>query len=216
MNRPNWHYEFEQGTDEWLKFRAGFVTGTGLEAVLAGGKGVTRYKYLCQVAAERQTKEPISLGFETQAMRDGKEREPEMRRLYEEQTGEIVDQVGFIEHPTIPWFGVSPDGAIMSDPIERGLEGKCPELHTFIERVTTGVIPRGYFLQMQGLMECAELESVDFVNYFPGRPILIQRVWRDDKAIKEIVDGVIQFNKEVDELIHKLETAQYVRTEKVG
>ena len=216
MIRPNFHYELEQGSDEWLIFRSGMVTGTGLEAVLAGGTGATRYKYLCQIAAERETRIPTPFGYENQAMRDGKEREPEGRRFYEERLEVIVEQIGFICHPSIPWFGCSPDGIILEDPMGRGLELKCPELHTFMDRVVNGTIPRGYTLQMQGLMECAALESVDFVNYFPGRPLLIQRVYRDEKLIKEIISGVKRFNDDVEELRAKMATANYLRLEKTA
>jgi len=206
--KPNWH-QVDQGTDEWKSIRAGKVTWSKLEAVMAKGTGVTRRNYLYELLAERETGIPTQEGFKSQAMINGTEREPEGRRLYEDQMECFVEQVGFIDHPGIPWFGGSPDG-IWTE-ARGGLEIKSPELPTFAERVEGAPIPRGYNLQVHGFMETEALEWVDWVNYFPGYPLLIQRIYRNQPLINEILTEVRLFNEEVEERRYKLKNAQYVR-----
>lgn len=212
--RPNWHNEFEQGTPEWSIYRSGRITGSPLEEVLSKGTGGTesagRKKLRFQLAIERETGVPTPSGFENQAIRDGKEREPLMRALYEERTGVLVDQWGFIDHPKIPYFGVSPDGTLDQNPVVGGLEGKCPEFHTHCTTLLTKAIPRGYLLQMYGLMECAALEFVDYVSFHPGFPegdrrrLFIKRVFRDEAQIKEIKAEVIRLNEDIEATREKL------------
>lgn len=207
MARPNWHYEFQQGTPEWLAYRAGRITGTGIEAVMAGGSGVTRRNYLFKLMEEQDTGQPKKDKFSSQSMANGNERQPEAQRTYEDALGVIVETVSFIDHPSIPMFGISPDGIVSGDPYRIGLELKCPELATFFDRVHAvnmvkgekPVIDRGYNLQCHGLMECAGLEAVDFVNWFPGHPPLIQRIHRDQKLINEMLHAVKLFQEEMAE-----------------
>jgi YqaJ-like viral recombinase domain len=206
--KPNWHY-VEQGSDEWKKLRAGKVTWSNLGKVMAKGAGVTRRNYLYEVMAEQDSGIPAPEGFKSQAVKNGTEREPEGRRLYEEQMDVVVDQVGFINHPNIPYFGGSPDGIMVS--LRGGIEIKSPELPTFSERVDGAPIPKDYNLQCHGFMETEALEWVDWVNYFPGYPLLIQRIYRDQKLINEIIAEVRLFNEEVEEKRYKLKNAQYIR-----
>jgi hypothetical protein len=221
MNRPNWHYG-PQRTPEWDDLRRGKVTGTGIPFVLAHGlngeESKTREAYLVKLATELDTGVTIKDTFETEDMRNGIERQPAMTALYEQTTGEVVDDgVSFIDHPRIERFGVSPDGIIMSTNLRDfptvGLEGKCPKLTTFIRRVLSGVVERAHLWQCYALMECAALEAVDYVNYSPERPVgqqlLVRRVYRDEKEIKRMVEAVVLFNEEVDERRHALARAVY-------
>jgi len=214
MILPNWHLDFEQGTPEWAAHRAGKITGSVLEEVLSKGSGgaesAGRKKLRFQLAIERETGIPTPSAFENQAIRDGKEREPLMRALYEIRMGVIVDQYGFIDHPSIPMFGVSPDGIRSESPIVGGIEGKCPEFHTHCQTLLTKTVPRGYWLQSLGLMECAALEFVDFVSFHPAfhekdsRRLFIKRIYRDEGTIREIKKEVSRINDDIEETRLKL------------
>ena len=61
-----------------------------------------------------------------------------------------------IEHPNLPWLGVSPDG-ITDDGIM--LEIKCPS-----SRQITGEIPSYYWCQVQQQLECLDLDECDFIQ----------------------------------------------------
>lgn len=218
MTRPNFRTEFEQGTDEWLAYRCGRITGSVLEDVLAKGRSgdesAGRKKLRFQLAIERETGISTPSGFENQAIRDGKEREPIARVTYEQRMGVMVEQYGFIDHPKIPMFGVSPDGLIDSDPLVGGVEFKCPEFQTHATTLITKAIPRGYLLQCLGLMECAALEYVDYVSFHPNflegdpRRLFIRRIYRDEALIKEIKAEVIRLNEDIEETRLQLRAIQ--------
>ena len=90
--------------------------------------------------------------------------EDEARTRYEDETGELVDLVGFIPHPSIEMFGASPDGFVGTDGL---LEIKCPNTVTQIRRVKAGVVPEEYKAQMQVQLLCTGRKWVDFVSYDP-------------------------------------------------
>jgi len=222
VNFPNWHYEFSQGSEAWLTYRAGRITGTGVEAVMAEGSGTTRRAYLFKLMEEQDTGRPKKDKYTSQAMLNGKEREPDGQMAYENALEVIVESVSFIDHPTIPWFGVSPDGVQSTDPYRIGFELKSPELQTFSDRVTAvnrirgarPVIDRGYNLQCHAFMECAALEAVDFCNYFPGYPPLIQRIYRDQKLIVDMKRAISLFQEELEEMRYTLKKSDFVWLEK--
>jgi hypothetical protein len=53
--------------------------------------------------------------------------EPLARVAYEVKTGNFVDQIAFVDHSTISWFGASPDGLVNNDCL---IEIKCPNSAT--------------------------------------------------------------------------------------
>lgn len=222
MDRPNWH-RVEQRTEAWDDLRRGKVTGSVAHIVLAHGRegeeSKTRQKLIVHLATERDTGRPIKSTFRNQAMENGTEREGATVGLFEQTTGEMVDtSFGFIDHPTVPWFGVSPDGILLPADVTGwptdGLEGKAPELWTFTDRVLTRRVPMVHVWQCMTLMECAALERVHYVNYHPDRPqgqqLLVIVVERDERMIRQLVDGVKLFNEEVEEYRYALAKARYV------
>lgn len=193
----------EQGTLEWRLARCGFVGASSVTDVLAKGQGVTRKNYMMRLLTERLTGIPVET-YKSDAMDWGTETEPMARMAYEFETGNSVEQVGFILHKTIEWFGASPDG-LMSD---RGLEIKCPNTTTHIDTLLTGKIKKEYIYQMQTGMAVTGLDKWDFVSYDPRLPpnlqLFIKTVDRDESIIQEIETGVIEFLKDLDELVKTL------------
>lgn len=139
-------------------------------------------------------------------MAHGTEWEPVARALYEAEHDRVVDQVTFVDHPWIAMAGASPDGLIGDD---GSIECKCPNSATHLETLFTRKIPRGYMLQMQWVMECAERKWCDFISYDPRMPehlrLIVIRVDRDEELLKEIRAEVTKFLDEVDELVTKIE-----------
>lgn len=200
MDKPNWHHDIVQGTPEWDAIRLGKVTGSMMSDILATGKGgapsLTRAKALNSILLARLTGLKEETYFNADMQR-GKDLEPLARAAYEAFVEDFVDQVGFIDHPTIPLYGVSPDGyrgAI-------GLEIKCPRPSTHLETLRGAPIKKDYLDQIMAQMDCGEFEAVDFVSYcpeFPGKTALyIKRVMRDEQHIRLIHVKVEEFNEEV-------------------
>ena len=70
------------------------------------------------------------------AIRWGEETEAMARLQYSRLTGNEVAEIGFYRHPTVDWYGDSPDGLVVDK--ESGLpigviEIKCPKSQTWIE-----------------------------------------------------------------------------------
>ena len=194
----------KQGTDEWFEARLGKVTASRIADVMSKtktGYGAARAKYKNEVIAERLSGTVLDR-FVTPAMRWGIETEPAARSVYEMRTGNMVREVGFIQHPFIRNAGASPDGIIGN---EGGLEIKCPQTTTHIDTLLTGSSVSTYILQMQWQLACTGLKWCDFVSYDPRLPdeiaIYIRRVDRDEALISEITEEVSKFLLEVDQAI---------------
>lgn len=198
---------FDQGTPEWLAARAGKVTASRIEAVLAKiktGEAATRRDYKAQIVAEILTGVPQESGFINDEMRWGTATEPLARAAYEADTGEIVEQVGLVMHPTIERAAASPDGIVGNGLIEV----KCPKTATHLQYLIDGVAPAKYQPQMLWQMACTEQSWVDFVSFDPRLPedmqLFVVRFQRDDKRIAEMEAEALKFLTEVDEWIIKL------------
>ena len=196
----------EQGTHGWFQDRCGQVTASRMADVIAktkSGYAAARGNYMAQLAIERLTGLPTE-SFTSSAMQWGTETEPEARSQYEVREGVLVQEVGYMPHPTIDGTGASPDGLIGS----KGLEIKCPNSSTHIETIRTGTIPKKYMLQMHWQMACAQLDCVDFLSYDPRLPAGLDywliAVERDDDLIAEMEREVEQFLSELTQMVDDL------------
>lgn len=204
--------EIKQGTDDWKKLRLGKVTASRVSDVMSkikSGESASRKNYKMDLVVERLTGIPTS-SFTNSAMAWGTETEPLARMAYEVFKGVFVDQVAFCNHPTIEWFGCSPDGLVGS---EGNLEIKCPNTATHIDYLLAGVPPAKYVPQMQTQMACTGRLWTDFVSYDPRLPpelqLFVVRLNRDDAYIQEIEAEVKQFLDEVQQVYSQLKERSY-------
>lgn len=197
----------EQRTDDWFAARLGKVTASRVADVIAKtktGYGAGRANYMADLVVERLTGQKAS-SFTNAAMEWGTEQEPNAKAAYAAKTGILVEDVGFIDHPTVAMSGASPDGLA-----EDGLvEIKCPNTATHLEYIFDGKPPQKYITQMQWQMACAGKPWCDFVSYDPRLPerlqLLVVRVPRDDDYIKMLEQEVTIFLQELDDKLNKLE-----------
>jgi len=197
----------EQRTDDWFAARLGKVTASRVADVIAKtktGYGAGRANYMADLVVERLTGQKAS-SFTNAAMEWGTEQEPNAKAAYAAKTGILVEDVGFIDHPTVAMSGASPDGLA-----EDGLvEIKCPNTATHLEYIFDGKPPQKYVTQMQWQMACAGKPWCDFVSYDPRLPerlqLLVVRVPRDDDYIKMLEQEVTTFLQELDDKLNKLE-----------
>ena len=201
----------EQRTEEWFLARKGKVTASRISDVMAKGRGgaesVTRQKYIDQLVTERLTK-CVAEGYTNEAMQRGIELESIARAAYCFKTGNHVEEVGFIDHPTIPMCGASPDGLI---DLEGAWEAKCPNSNTHIEYILAGKPPAKYIPQMAWQLACTGRKWVDFVSYDDrledeSKHLFIVRYHRDDEYIAEIEEAVKQFLLEVEAKVSKFKS----------
>ncbi len=200
MNAP-------QGSEAWAMERCGLPTASEYSSILAKGQGLTRKKYLRRIVAEILTGKPIadsSYGAWQQNLERGHEQEAEARASYEAITGNLVQEVGFIRHPTIR-TGCSPDGLIDEG---GGCEIKSVIPTVQIETILSGKYPSEHTAQIQGNMLNTGREYWDFCSFSPDMPehlrTYIFRVKRDEAYIKTLTAEVVVFLAEIDELVAKL------------
>ena len=195
----------EQRSEEWFQARLGKVTASRVADVLAkikSGESASRRNYKIQLVSERLTGERQET-YVNQAMQDGIDREQFARDRYVQQFGE-VEEVGFIQHPTLE-AGASPDGLIGTDGI---IEIKCPMAGTHTETLITQEVPSKYVPQIQFQLLVTGRKWCDFVSYNPMFPenlqVFVRRVFANKEYQQELEDEVKQFLKEVDDVISKL------------
>lgn len=198
----------QQLTPEWFAARVGKVTASRVHDIVAttksGGYTAGRKNYLAELVTEVLTGEPAP-SYQSVAMLNGIECEPEARAAYAFAHDVDVEEIGFIDHPTIAMAGASPDGRIGADGL---LEIKCPSTSTHIETLLGGKIDPGYIDQMQFQMACTGAKWVDFVSYDRRLPepmrLHVTRVMRDDKAIERMELEVTQFLIDLDATVDLL------------
>lgn len=139
----------EQRSKEWYEMRETCLTASDL----AGAIGESTYDKPADILAKKLgVGEPFTGNFAT---RWGQQYEPVACDIYATREQVTVMEFGLLPHPTIPFLGASPDGICLET--GRLLEIKCPP-----KRVITGVVPRGYEIQMQLQMEVCDLDECDF------------------------------------------------------
>ena len=197
-----------QRTPEWFALRLGKVTASRIGDLMAktrSGYSASRANYMAELAIQRLTGE-VEQGFTSPAMQWGTEQESNARNAYSFFTENAVEEIAFINHPTIEQAGASPDGLVGDDGL---VEIKCPNSATHLETLRTGKINNKYILQMQWQMACSGRKWCDFVSFDPrfsgGLKIFIKRVNRDDELIAEITSEVKKFLGKLDETMAQLE-----------
>jgi putative phage-type endonuclease len=190
----------EQRSAEWFAMRAGKVTASRVADILAKtkiGPSASRQNYLIELALQRTTG-VIQESYSNSAMEWGTQTEPQARVAYEVLTGNFVDQIAFVDHPSIKWFGCSPDGLVNDGLIEI----KCPNSATHWEYFKAKEPPKKYFIQMQAQMACTNRDWCDFVSFDPRMPersqLLIVQVPRDKEFILYMEAEIKQFLDEVE------------------
>jgi putative phage-type endonuclease len=198
--------EVEQGTPEWFALRLGKVTASRIKDVIATtktGYSTSRDKYMTQLLLERITN-TVAESYTNDAMTWGTEQEPFARAKYEGLASTLVEQVAFVNHPTILMSGASPDGLVMDDGL---VELKCPMSHTHLESILGGIDDQ-YMPQVQWQMAVTGRSYTDLCSYDPRFPehlqLVVKRIPRDDDYIAKLEKEVVKFLAELDDKVNKV------------
>ena len=197
----------QQRTEEWLTARAGKVTASCLDDVMAAKTTAGYQNYMAKLICERLTgraeQTPVSA-----AMQRGTDLESLARDFYVVETGAMVEEVGFYEHPSILNSGASPDGIIGTDGL---IEIKCPNTATHIKTLESTKPALKYMRQVQWQMACTGRKWCDFVSFDDRLPehlsFFCTRIERDDEMIAELEQAVTAFLDELEAKINKLPKA---------
>lgn len=200
----------EQSSVEWLVARSGHVTCSRFADVLDklknGTPGAKRKNYLLEVVAERISGRPVD-HFVNAAMEHGIEKEPLARMCYEARRGVLVEETGFVHHPTLKWVGGSVDGLVDDDGM---IEVKAPTTITHIKTMLTQECE--HLPQIHGYLWINQRSWCDFISFDDRMPppldLYVQRIERDDQYIKALEAEVIAFLAEVDAMVSRLTGAE--------
>ena len=199
--------EVEQRSDAWFSARLGKVTASRVADVIAktkSGYSASRDNYMAQLICERLTGQQGE-SFTNAAMTWGTETEPLARSAFEAYADVMVEEVGFVPHPSIEMSGASPDGLVG---LFGMLEIKCPNTATHIDTLLSQTVPGKYITQMQWQMRCCERQWCEFVSFDPRLPqdlqLFVKRVEFDPEYVAMLEKEVIQFLAELDDKVNKL------------
>ena len=197
----------EQRSDQWFAARIGKVTASRVADVLAktkSGYSASRDNYMAQLVCERLTGQREEF-FTSAAMQHGTNTEPLAKAAYESLKDVLVDEVGFVPHPSIIMAGASPDGLVGDDGL---LEIKCPNTATHIETLLSQTVPSKYNTQMQFQLACTGRSWCDFVSFDNRLPqelqLFVKRVPRDNMYIRLMEEEIVKFLNELDIKIAQL------------
>jgi hypothetical protein len=215
----------KQGSDEWKQERLGKITASRFRDVTtqprskadqkAGKLSKTAESYLLEVAAEIVTGQADDRP-PTWAMKWGSDNEAGARDVYEQLTGQSVQQVGLLIHPDVPELAGSPDGLIGED---GGLEIKCPaNTREHLATVVSGEIPAEYVPQVHGHLLITGREWWDYVSYDPRVPDIGLALWRKrvvaaeiGEELKNLAAALLAFRIKLHGLLKKLEDQKEIK-----
>ena len=191
------HHDFEQGTQEWLDARKGCITGSRFkdcrDKLKSGLPSKACISYAMDTARER-VGGAVPAKYQNAAMRTGTEQEPIARARYEQKTGNLVEEIGFITTDD-GLFGLSADGLIDDDGV---LEIKTMvSSDTLFTAVADGDIS-AYMDQCNGYLLFLGRKWVDLVLWAPDMDFMkIIRIDRNEASIDALESDLMEFSRKV-------------------
>ena len=143
--------KLEQRTPEWYETRKTLITASDFAQALGDGKFGTQKDLIVKKCGYE---EEAAFNATLPPLKWGTMFEPVASMIYESRNRSRLHEFGLLRHPTIPYFGASPDGVN-----EHGImvEIKCP-----FKRKINGEVPLQYYYQIQGQLDVCGLYECDY------------------------------------------------------
>jgi hypothetical protein len=195
--------DLEQGSAEWLEIRMGIVTMSNMSALLVNGKGeegfgADAFTYMNTLIGERITQEITDPFTGNRHTERGHELEPKARALYEMQTDLSCEQVAIILNHGC---GYSPDSLVGADGLNE-IKTKLPKYQ--VELILSGEVPKEHLAQCQGGLWISDREWIDFISYWPGMPLFVKRLHRDEAMIRKMAERVKTFYELLEDRMNRV------------
>lgn len=178
-------HNLEQGTPEWFAVRKGKMTASHAQAIGNCGKGLDTY--IVDLMSEFYSSGEKE-HFSNKHTERGNEQEPVARAVYELETGEDVQEVGFIEQDE--FVGVSPDGLVKED---GGLEIKSIQDKDYFRILIGEDGPdTKHVWQVQMNLMVTGRKWWDLMYYNPNyqKSNVIFRIYPDEEKFAELRRGI--------------------------
>jgi hypothetical protein len=210
-----YHYDIEQGTDEWHHLRLGIITASNINVILTPSgkpaKNASVKQYIAKLASQRIYKR-IEENFVSYLMAMGHLKEAAARDIYSENFA-VVKECGFITNDNYGFtIASSPDGLISK---EGGIEIKSRLAKFQIQTITADEVPKEFLNQCQFFLLVSAREWIDFVSYSPGLPLFVKKITPDLMRHEAIIEAMISVEEEVAGIMAEYEdrAANMVPTE---
>lgn len=200
MGLPIYHPEVQQGTPEWHALKAGHWSSSEAAIIMGGPETKGIDGLIKRIAWERVNGPPEEERYKSKAMERGHLVEPAARDWYAFREFVVIEQMGFVQHASLPWVGWSPDGLHLGR--RRGIEAKSPLHAAYMDTLRHRKVPACYLWQCRWACWVGQLEAIDFVAYHPTMGGIVvpfevtpddcdrmtARVWQLEKKVAEWVD----------------------------
>jgi putative phage-type endonuclease len=194
----------EQKSPEWYALRLQYpLTASEAQAIGNNGKGL---ETLCmEKLAEKYSSADKEL-YTNKDLERGVDLEAEARSLYELETGNEVEVVGFVTNEKVSKIaGASPDGLVGKDgnlEIKAFADTKHFKMAVEFQKTGDFEIESQYIWQMQMQMLITGRKWTDFVAFNPNfkQSLLVKRVLPDKEMQTKIKDGLKKGEKIINEI----------------
>jgi len=194
-------FDFEQRTEEWYAARRGILTASVIGQLVTAktlrvADNPDSRALVAQLVAERITGETEGTYTNDDMMR-GILDEPLAIDVYAQHYAPVTT-TGFMVRREDGWtLGYSPDGLVG----DHGLvEVKCPRAKTHLRTILTGLAPQKYMAQLQAGLLVSGRKWCDFISYYGGMPLFVQRIIPDDDWFAAIHEACQRFELTVAEM----------------
>ncbi len=187
-NQSSKLHNVEQGSEEWFALRTEYPL-TASDAQAIGNQGVGLETLVWKKLSEKysQTRETLN----NKDLERGRELEPIAAEIYELETGNKVEVVGFVTNESVSKVGgASPDRFVGEDGL---LEIKAFADIKHFQNIVNGLeIESQYLWQMQMQMLFTGRKWCDFAAYNPNykKSLLIRRVEIDMIMQAKLITGL--------------------------
>lgn len=200
MSDPIIHREFAQHSPEWYAIKAGKFSASKA-AIIMGGLDTSGLASLIKdLAWERVYGVIDEPQFHSKAMDRGTEKEYEARDWYAFDRDVVIEEVGFVEHASLPNVGWSPDGLFGN----RAIEAKCPLHKAWMETKRTGKVPAEYRWQCRWAQWVGRLVGVEFIAYSPQAGGLVVPFEATESEFEQMAERIALLEPKVQEWVEIL------------
>ena len=192
FNNSFYRIDLQQGTSDWLKWRRSGIGASDAHVTTTSG-----FKGRENLIKEKNG--VIKRDYQSEAMAEGHQLEPEARALYIKTTRNNVVPA-CIQSSRYDWLIASLDG--ISEDNSTVVEIKCGA-HTYKTVQESGQISRSYYSQVQHILAVTGLSSVDFWCYRPNKEGLLLPIERNDEYIEELLKAELALWDEIQSATNK-------------
>jgi len=152
-------YQPEQRSDDWYKYRHGFLTASSIGKVF--GTSSSQNQLIVEKCSPFRSFSGGRVNTKS-PLHHGQKYEPVSVMIYEHMYTTQVGEFGCIRSNKVSCIGASPDGINIDPSNDR--YGRMLEIKNVVSRIITGVPKCDYWVQMQFQMYVCDLRECDFLE----------------------------------------------------